>query len=212
MAISNLTKGAALLGGAGSAVGGYSLFNHLSSSPKQEKAITSIEDKLKNEGYTPLNFENTSGEGWNKIKDAYGKENDDSKRFSGVNKNGDGTLDGIKNSCLKYLKGDATDESGYKLSRRWCIVPVSVKSRLGESALLKTDNSDSGDNGKWDKLVSAEGANKFVTFSGGADTNKKREEIKKQCETKAAVETTDATFDETLKSVSLWCTSEAATK
>ncbi|AEW45218.1 hypothetical protein MHC_01760 [Mycoplasma haemocanis str. Illinois] len=212
MAINNLAKGVALLGGAGGVVGGYSLINHLSSNPKKEKAITSVEDRLKKEGYTLLNFGNISGDEWNKIKGAYEKENDDGKRFSGVNKSGNDTLSGIRDACLRYLKGDSTDESIYQLSRRWCIVPISVKSKLGNSALLKAGTGDSEDNNKWDKLVSkneSESANKFVNFSSGADANKKREEIKKQCETKAAIETTDATFDETLRNVSSWCTSEA---
>ncbi|CBY92477.1 hypothetical protein HF1_04690 [Mycoplasma haemofelis str. Langford 1] len=214
MAISSLYKGAALLGGAGSVAGGYALATHLSSDKKQENKVTSIEDRLRSEGYTPLDFTNTNGDGWSKIKEAYKLENSEDKRFSGVEKEGNNTLSGIRDSCLRYLKEESTNESNYKMSRRWCVVPISVKDKLGAGNLLKSGTNESDDHSKWDEVVKKNDKdnNKFVTFSeSGKSSDDKKTEIKKQCETKAAIETTKEEFEESLNQVNLWCTQAAGT-
>ncbi|AEW45247.1 hypothetical protein MHC_01905 [Mycoplasma haemocanis str. Illinois] len=212
MAVSSIYKGIALLGGAGSVAGGYALATHLSSGKNPENKVTSIEDRLRSEGYTLLDFSNTSGNGWSKIKEAYKAENSDNKRFSNVEKDGSNTLTGIKDSCLRYLKEDSTNESNYKMTRRWCVVPISVKDKLGAGNLLKSGANEAGDNSKWDEVVKKNelNSNKFVTFNdSGKSNDDKRTEIKKQCETKAAIETTKEDFEESLKQVSSWCTQSA---
>ncbi|CBY92446.1 hypothetical protein HF1_04380 [Mycoplasma haemofelis str. Langford 1] len=213
MAVSALYKGAALMGGAGSIVGGYFLANNLSSNQKPEKKVTSIEDRLRQEGYTPLNFKDTTGNDWNKIKTAYKAENTDNKRFTGIDKNNDNTLlKEISDSCVQYLKGDFNNEDNYKMSRRWCVVPISVQSKLQGRTFLKTETGDSSDDTHWDKIVKQHesGQNdKFTITTGSGNSTNNRDEIKKQCKEKSAFETTHADFEEALKKVDLWCTKES---
>ncbi|AEG72779.1 hypothetical protein MHF_0507 [Mycoplasma haemofelis Ohio2] len=213
MALSTLTKGSILLGGVGSSVGGYFLVNNLTSGDKKEaKAITSIRDKLTQEGYTPLNFENTAGSDWEKIKTEYKKENTDTKRFSGVNKDDDATvLEGIKNSCLQYLLGDSSNEDNYQLSRRWCVVPVSVQNKLKGRTFLNTEAGQPNNDGEWDKIVTKHDShpNKWIIFEASKSKEEKRTKIKEKCSAQAKLETTHTDFEDALRNVDLWCTKES---
>ncbi|AEW45243.1 hypothetical protein MHC_01885 [Mycoplasma haemocanis str. Illinois] len=216
MALGVLAKGSIVLGGIGSSVGGYFLINNLTSrSEGNIRSTKSIRDKLVQEGYTLLNFENTTGNEWEKIKAEYKKENVDAKRFAGVNKDDDATvLAGIKNSCLQYLQEETENEDNYKLSRRWCVVPISVQNKLKGKTFLKTDAGDSNDNSDWDKLVTKHDSHsdKWISFETGKSTEEKRTKIKEQCAAQSKLETTNAGFEDALKNVDLWCTKESVPK
>ncbi|AEW45214.1 hypothetical protein MHC_01740 [Mycoplasma haemocanis str. Illinois] len=206
MTISNLSKSVALLGGVGSSIGGYFLISNLSSDNSNKKR-TSISDRLKNEGYTLLDFSNTTGSDWEKIKAAYKSEGAGVRRFSETKKTDDDSLiSEIKDFCPKYLRGDSSHESNYQMSRRWCVVPISIKDKLKSKTFLNTDTSS--DDGTWAEMVKKNGVSDFLTSVEGQNDETKKTEIKKQCKEKAQLETTSVNFDEILKKVELWCTKD----
>ncbi|AEG72722.1 hypothetical protein MHF_0446 [Mycoplasma haemofelis Ohio2] len=210
MAVSTLTKSVALLGGIGSSVGGYFLVSNLSSnSPEEIKVVTSISDRLRSEGYTLLDFSNTTSNGWEKIKTAYKGEETGNRRFSEIKQTSDNALIAeIKDSCSKYLQGDSSNEDNYKMSRRWCIVPLSVKDKLKNKTFLNTENTT--DDNTWAEMVKKNGANEFLTLAGDQNDEAKKTQIKKQCGEKAKLETTDINFEEALEKVGIWCTKETS--
>ncbi|CBY92545.1 hypothetical protein HF1_05370 [Mycoplasma haemofelis str. Langford 1] len=206
---STAAKGLALAGGIGGACGGGALLaKNINSQPKTSS--TRVKDRLQSEGYKLLNLHDTSSEGWDKVKTAYGNgnESNDGKRFPNVEKSGDSTVTGIQNHCRDLIEKEAVTDDDYLKARRWCVIPITVSSKFANGVLLNA--SDSTDDALWDKLAKkhwGEGvdAKSKISSENKSSEEEKRNEIKLKCKSSAESDSTSEDFYETINKVNMWC-------
>ncbi|AEW45761.1 hypothetical protein MHC_04525 [Mycoplasma haemocanis str. Illinois] len=180
------------------------------------KKDMSIRAQLKKSGYFILNLDQkdtTHKEEWEKIKTAYGKEAEDLLRFSNVVKDTSNTISGIKDACASLLSSESRKAEDLEKARRWCVVPVTVASRLGNKlALLDTTTTNADDalwaeklkehqkeNSKWTKIPNAWG-------TGDTDDGKKKTALKTKCGDMAKLNTFDKDFETFVSYTRDWCT------
>ncbi|AEG73469.1 hypothetical protein MHF_1231 [Mycoplasma haemofelis Ohio2] len=179
------------------------------------KKGVSIRERLEKAGYSILNLDkrDTSHKGeWDKIKEAYGKETTELLRFSGVVQGTDYTISGIKDSCSSLLSSESKKDEDLEKARRWCVVPVTVESRLGDKLTL-LDTAGTSDTQLWsEKLTEHKKDNsQFPKIpnawgSGDDDDTKKTTALKTKCGSMAKLHTFDKDFETFVSYTRDWCT------
>ncbi|AEG73478.1 hypothetical protein MHF_1242 [Mycoplasma haemofelis Ohio2] len=172
----------------------------------------SVRDHLERSGYSFLNLNqkdnSTHSSEWGKVKGAYEAENDGSLKFSGITAND--VVNGMKGACSSLLSKESDDDSDLEKARRWCVVPVTVASRIG-SHLVLMDTSDTSDTTLWeDKLNEYKKADSSLpkmtvtkANSGGEVT---KSDLQKECKKVSALHTFDKNFETLVLHTQLWCT------
>ncbi|CBY93237.1 hypothetical protein HF1_12290 [Mycoplasma haemofelis str. Langford 1] len=170
---------------------------------------TNIKDRLEASGYSILNLDKGDSEEWEKIKEAYGKEDDEALRFNGVNKNDASTIVGIKTACSSLLASTSGD---LEKARRWCVVPVTVSSRIGDNLALLS-SQESQDTDLWNAKLEEhkKEASKFTKIPNVWDDQANSDELKlaalkKKCEEMAKLNTFDKDFESFVAYTKDWCT------
>ncbi|CBY92976.1 hypothetical protein HF1_09680 [Mycoplasma haemofelis str. Langford 1] len=141
MAVSAV-KAASGLGVAAATVGGgIFVAKGMEGSPSTPKST--VQDKLKQNGYSPLDLEKSDG--WSEVLGAYNQhKNNLSIRFD----HGDREISEqeLKDACSSAFNSD----DKYENAKRWCVVPYSV-SQVLTSKSFKVLDVDS-DEDEWDNL------------------------------------------------------------
>ncbi|CBY93148.1 hypothetical protein HF1_11400 [Mycoplasma haemofelis str. Langford 1] len=182
------------------------------------KEDVSIRARLEKSGYSILNLDKKdttqSGE-WGKIKTAYGKESEALLRFSNVVKDTDYTVSGLKDACSSLLSSESKKDEDLEKARRWCVVPVTVSSRLGDKLSLMdtTTTTTNADDSLWDKkLKEHQDANSKlpkipnVWGTEATDDAKKKNALKTKCGEMAKLSTFDKDFETFVSYTRDWCT------
>ncbi|AEW45777.1 hypothetical protein MHC_04605 [Mycoplasma haemocanis str. Illinois] len=181
--------------------------------PSKPSTSLSVRDHLKKSGYSLLNLNledsSTHASEWEKVKGAYVAENDGQLKFNGVNTSN--TINGIKGACSFLLRKESYSSADLEKARRWCVVPVTVASRIGSHlALLDTKASD-GDSALWKDKLSEYKKNdssspKMPVTKANTGGDVTETDLKKECEKISSLHTFDKDFETLVMNTQLWCT------
>ncbi|AEG73494.1 hypothetical protein MHF_1258 [Mycoplasma haemofelis Ohio2] len=198
----------ALTGLAGAGTVSTGIYFAIPSSDKP-KAL-SVKERLEKSGYQLLNFskqDTTHSTQWTSVKGAYDKETELSLRFEGVSQNNGETINGLKDACLTLVNKESDTSADLEKARRWCVVPVTVASRI-EGTLTLLDTNGSSDSGIWTQKLNDHKDQNFqkpkmpITSSSEVTDS----DLKNKCKSLKDSQTFDKDFETLVSYVRDWCT------
>ncbi|AEW45793.1 hypothetical protein MHC_04685 [Mycoplasma haemocanis str. Illinois] len=184
-------------------------------SSKKSKAL-SIKERLQKSGYQLLNFSKEDSEHstqWTSVKEAYDKETETSHRFSEVSQNNGNTINGLKDACLVLVNRESDTSSDLEKARRWCVVPVTVASRV-EGTLALLDTEGGSDSGTWTQKLNehknqSSGIPKMPITTNSSDVSDT--DLKNKCKTLKDDKTFEKNFETLVSYFIDWCTKPKTT-
>ncbi|AEG73475.1 hypothetical protein MHF_1237 [Mycoplasma haemofelis Ohio2] len=198
------------LGGAG-AVGTGAYFAIPSSSSEKPKAL-SVKDRLEKSGYSILNLNKNDttkhATEWGQVKDAYGTETNANLKFASVTTQDDNTIGGMKEACSSLLSSESDTSSDLEKARRWCVVPVTVASRIGDK-LEFMDTSGDGDSSLWqaklDEHKKSDSSIPKMTLTPSSGDQASESDLKTECGKVKDYKTFNKDFETFVLHAQNWC-------
>ncbi|AEW45860.1 hypothetical protein MHC_05020 [Mycoplasma haemocanis str. Illinois] len=222
--MSIILKGAVTLGGMGVAVGGGFLANSLI---LQNTSKNTLINKLKRDGFTPLNTDTSRTESqnsdWRKILTSYSsliktkpllkltnlsfEANDE----TGINK--------LKDACASLLKTQETSSSftnDYKLESKWCVEPISVGDLLSKRGFSYLSTESSTETSTWTEMAKKyerdKNANKSTLMSdlswetvSNSNYTSNITKMQSSCKTRKFKNSHEDEFEKYLSEAEMWC-------
>ncbi|CBY92877.1 hypothetical protein HF1_08690 [Mycoplasma haemofelis str. Langford 1] len=190
------------LGGATGIGGGAYLLHENSKASKPEKRT--VRSKLEKAGFKIL--DPSDRQHWSTLKNEYNKVKQDSTKVFGEHTQ-DIEEGELKSLCQSFLEKDEGDES-YGKSKRWCVVPVTVSSHLGNLGRKALSTADSGDTDKqqWESLASTyDNAPNKISGTDNLGTGQKWQTLRTKCKGLGDKKNYEDEFDTNLSSSITWC-------
>ncbi|OAL10602.1 hypothetical protein A6V39_00860 [Candidatus Mycoplasma haematobovis] len=157
MALPNTSKliygaiGTGVLGGAG-----LGTYYHLSSSEESSEKtviINNVEKKLQEIGYLVLSS-NSEDRLWDTVLEEYNKIQTQEEIFADSTLTKE-TKNGLKEKCRLALEIDPSNETNYKLAKRWCVKIENIQEMLTRNKYTKLgESSEITNKPKWEEKVS----------------------------------------------------------
>ncbi|OAL09991.1 hypothetical protein A6V39_03700 [Candidatus Mycoplasma haematobovis] len=222
------TIGLVGLGGLGA--GGYYGISALNGSTEVQKKESepktpSIEEALRNEGYTLLSEDSQNNDSWNTILSSYKTvikqhTNLAFENFTGEEPAGGATPTAVatlKQKCKDITVKDSNNKEMLKKARKWCVTPIDVAKLLkakGFNALQTNIGEENQEKNEWTEKIKAyrtakknnSSIGQFVEIEDNAEvTPQNIAAAKTKCQEFAKILSHADTFETSLSSYEAWC-------
>ncbi|AEW45773.1 hypothetical protein MHC_04585 [Mycoplasma haemocanis str. Illinois] len=196
---------------AGAGVVSTGSFFVISSLRKSE--VLSVKNRLEKSGYSILNLNKQDtiqhSSEWEQVKEAYGSEADANLKFDNVITKDDNTIGKMKDACSSLLSKESYSSDDLEKARRWCAVPVTVASRIGDNFKFM-DTQGTNDSSLWQATLqeyktSGSSILKMPVTPSSGDTVSE-DDLKKECGKVKDYKTFQKDFETFVLHAKNWCT------